>query len=130
MTKRRILAWMLAFFFVFGGLAACSDDEDDGGDDTEEDSGDSGSDSGDSGDSGSGGNSDVQAYCDAVEEYVAEAQEALDDPASADTAALTEKGTELADQAAELSANAADLTPEDSQALSDCSTEAASALTP
>ncbi|OWY63639.1 hypothetical protein B7486_51960 [cyanobacterium TDX16] len=115
---------MLVLLFVFGGAAACSDDDgDDGGDsDTTEE------DSGDSGDSGGGdsGNSDVQAYCDAVDEYVAEVNEVLEDP-TGDTSALTETGTELANQATELSG--AGLSAEDAEAVAECSQEAASALT-
>ena len=80
--RNRTLALLLGLGLVFGA-AACGDDDDSGDDDsTEQDSGGSG-DSGDSGGSESG-NAEVEAYCDAVAEYVEAAQEVIDNPGSAD----------------------------------------------
>jgi hypothetical protein len=126
--KKRTLALILGATLVLG-VAACGDDDDDGGSTdrttTEQDSGDSG----DSGGSASS-NADVQAYCDAVDEYVQAAQDIIDDPTSGDAAELSQQGQDLAAQGQELASNAADLTPEDAQAIADCTQEATSALTP
>lgn len=102
--RKRTLALLIAGTFLFGTAAACSDDDPaDGGSggDTEETTG--GDDGGDA-----SGNADVQAYCDAVDAYV--------DAGAFDAT----KAQELGEQATELGANAADLTAEDSQAISDC----------
>ena len=127
--RNRTLALLLGATLVFGGFAACGDDDDDddgGTDTTESDGGDEGGDEGDGGDES--GNADVQAYCDAVAEYVEEAQAALDDPANADTAALTARGQELGTQAADLAG--AGLSQEELEEVNACSQEAAEALTP
>jgi hypothetical protein len=107
--SKRLLSWMFVLTLLFGGAAACGDD--DGGSD------DSGSeDSGDSGDSGvESSNPDVQDYCDQVTAFADEIADAEGDPAA--LADLSTQGQELADAAAELSANATDLTTEDSEAL-------------
>jgi hypothetical protein len=122
---------VLSLFFVLmlrvGGAAACSDDSGDDGGST--DSGDTG-DSGDSGDdSGDGGNADVQAYCDDVDALAAELEDSGGDPAA--LADLTDELQALQQSGTDLAAGAADLTTEDSEALTECTTalsDAASSL--
>jgi hypothetical protein len=125
--KKRTLALILGATLVLG-VAACGDDDDSDGGSTDRTTTeqDSGSDDGGS----ASGNADVQAYCDAVDEYVQAAQDVIDDPTSGDAAELSQQGQDLAAQGQELASNAADLTPEDAQAIADCTQEATSALTP
>ncbi len=118
---RRSLSWLFAGTMLLGGLAACSDDEDDGGDDTSEEDGGSGSDnSDDSGDSGGGesGNADVQAYCDDIDALAEEIEAADGDPAALGD--LADELTALGQTGADLAADAASLTPEDTEAITEC----------
>lgn len=48
------------------------------------------------------GTSAVEAYCTQVDEYVAEAQKAFDDPTSVDAQALQDKAEQLSDTASQL----------------------------
>jgi hypothetical protein len=66
----------------------------------------------------------VEAYCDAVAEYVEQVQAALADP-SGDVSALVETANELATQAGQLQP----ATGADAQRIQECSAEATSAIT-
>lgn len=56
------------------------------------------------GDTSTGGTSAVDAYCQGVDDYVAEAKKALADPANADTSTLQQQAKELANKAKNLAA--------------------------
>ena len=122
--SKRFLSWFFVLAMLVGGAAACGDDSGDGGgSDTTTGSGDSG----DSGDSGSdSGNPDVQAYCDQVTQFADDVVAAEGDLSA--LADLSSQGQELSQAATDLSANAAVLTSADSDALAQCSQQAADAL--
>ena len=118
--SKKVLSLFFVLMLMVGGAAACSDDSGDDGGST--DSGDDSGDSGDSGDdSGDSGNADVQAYCDDVTALASELEDAGTDPAA--LADLTDELQALQQSGTDLAANAADLTTEDSQTLTDCTTQ-------
>ena len=106
-----------------GGTETTAAETDDGGTATTEAETDDGA-------SGSGGttseNADVQEYCDAVDEFVANAQDAMGDPDKVQE--ISEEGSELTARASELATSG--LSSEDAQAIADCTSEATSALMP
>lgn len=120
---------LLGAFLIAGlltGAAACGSS---GGSDssksdtTEAKTSDGGSDEGATTDSG---NADVKAYCDAVDEYVKKAKDAMNDPAKAQ--ALTDEASELTKKATALST--AGLDADDAQAVADCTKKSTDALMP
>jgi hypothetical protein len=68
----------------------------------------------------------VQAYCEAVDEYVSKIEAAMSDPAKAAELAASE-GAELTEKATALST--AGLSAEEAQEVADCTQRATSALT-
>ena len=109
---RRVLGFLLVGLLFTGTAAACSSDDDGGDSDTTETTA---ADSGDSGDSGDA-SGDVEAFCDDAAELGEQLQAAIDDPTSADAAEITQ-------QAADLSASAAELTsanPDDVDRINEC----------
>jgi hypothetical protein len=139
MRRARRSLLLLALLLSFG-LVACGGD--DGGDDSSSDAGsaeegdssdsedssepaDEPADEGEPSDEGGSGGEGVEAYCDAVDEYVELVQDALNDPSGAGTE-LTEAAEDLAEQAGTLGL---DLSPEDADRLQECSQEATEALT-
>jgi hypothetical protein len=89
-VRRRGLSLLVAGVFLLGTASACSDD-DEGDDPTEEDSG-SGSET--EGGDDEGGDEEGSGGSDAVEEFCAAVDEAVDS-GGADVAALTEESNEL-----------------------------------
>jgi maltose-binding protein MalE len=119
---RRLLGLTTIAVLLVGGAVACGDDKEEGGSDTTAKS------SEDSGSSSGSGNKQVDEFCDAVDEYSAEMEKALEDPMNADTAALQAKATELTQQAADLTATLID-EPELAQDVTDCSEKLTQAAT-
>jgi hypothetical protein len=116
---RRILTLLLAGMLLVGFLASCGDDDDDDGGDggggtetTQQEGG---------GDGGGGASAEVEEYCNAVDEYV---QAVQDDPTNPD---LATQAQQLASEAVDL--NAAAASPEEAAQITQCSEEAATALT-
>jgi hypothetical protein len=139
MRAQRLLGVLLVLLLGVG-LAACGGD--DGGDD--DSSGSSTEPAGDSADSDDGDEptddtatdetvpapdtgeiSSVEDYCEAVDAYVQQVADALENPEGVGPE-LTEAANELATQAGQL---ALDLSPEDNARLQECSLEATQALT-
>lgn len=97
---RRLLGLTTIAVLVVGGAVGCSkDDKEESSDTTAKDATEKESDSG-----SSTGNASVDEFCQAVDDYVAEKQKALDDPMNADTEALQATATELSQKAADLTA--------------------------
>ncbi|HWJ64490.1 MAG TPA: hypothetical protein VNS19_21135 [Acidimicrobiales bacterium] len=124
--RRALGAFLIAGLLM--GAAACGSS---GGDDAKKsDSTESSSDSGSNGDSGGettdSSNADVKAYCDAVDEYVQKAKDAMNDPAKAQ--ALTDEAAELTEKATAL--GSAGLDAEDAQKVADCTKKSTDALMP
>lgn len=128
--RKRTLSLLLAGTFLFGTAAACGDDEPETTP-TEDDGGSGGDEGGgDEGGGGESGNADVEAYCDAADEFAAAVEEAGGDPALLGD--LSTQAQELATQGGNLSANAGELTEEDGARIQECSqvvTDAAGSLT-
>jgi len=112
---RRLLGLMMVGLLFAGTAAACSSDDDGGGggDTTETTAADSGGDSG--GDSGA--SAEVEDYCTQAEELGQQLQDAIDDPTSADAAAITQQASELTAAAAELTTT----NPDDADRIGECS---------
>jgi hypothetical protein len=137
-VTKKLLSLLFAAVFAVAALGACGDDDsgdtgdtttadtggdtgDDGGDDTGGGDEGGGDDDGGGDDGGDGGsaNPDVEAYCDAVAEFVANF-----DPNNPDTGTA---GQELAQQGQELATS--DLTAEDAQRIGECTQELAQIAT-
>jgi hypothetical protein len=120
---RRVLgAFLIAGLLM--GAAACGSS---GGDDAKKsDTNESSSDNGNtsSGETTDSGNKDVKAYCDAVDEYVKKAKDAMNDPAKAQ--ALTDEAKQLTDKATALAS--AGLDANDAQKVADCTKKSTDAL--
>lgn len=124
MKKLFALAVVMGVLFV--GAAGCSSDSSDDKSPETTAAPDSGS-KDDSGSSDSGSGSDeVAAYCKAVDEYVQQVKDAMKNPTSADTSALTSQGQELTKKAQDLAGN---INADEAKEVADCSKKAASALT-
>ena len=72
------------------------------------------------------GNSDVKAYCKAVDNYIQKVKAAQSDPAKAQT--LAKEGQDLSTKAQALATGR--LSAADGQAVADCTKRSAEALTP
>src|SRR4051794_4091846 len=106
-NMRRVLGWSLVLMLLIGGAVACGDDDSGGNNGTTTTTASSGSSgtsgSGSSGTSGSGssgssntGNADLDAYCNAVAQYVNDAQALADDPTNSDLQnTVTSEATDL-----------------------------------
>ena len=117
MRMRKFLAFLLVGLLFAGTAAACSSDDDSGdsGDTTETTAA---SDSGGTGGDASS-NPDVEEFCQQAEELGQQLQDAIDDPTSADAAAITQQASELSASAAELtSAN-----PDDVDRINECAAQ-------
>ena len=118
---KRAFGFFLAVALFTGGATACGDDDKDdtSTEATDGASTDEGTDEG----STDSGNAEVQAYCDAIEEFVAKYNDMGTDSA---------KAAELATEAQELSTKAQALTgisAEEAQEVADCTEEMTSAMT-
>ena len=119
--SKRMLSWLFVLMLLTGTAAACGDDGGDGG------GSDSTEDSGDSGDSGGGDiNTDIEAYCSEVEDFLTAVEDAGSDPAA--LAELAGPAQELGTAGQDLAANAGDFTTEDAEALADCQQQATEGL--
>ena len=116
---RRAAGFVLVLALLTGGAAACGSSGGSSGGDTKTTEGSSNTDSSDA---------DVQAYCKAVDEFVAKAKEILADPTKGDATSLQSEGQELTAKATELAKK--DLSSEDAQAVADCSKKSTDALLP
>lgn len=118
---RRALGMLMIAGLLFGTAACGSSGGSDSssGDDTEA-TADGGGETTDS------GNADVKAYCDAVDDYVQQIEDASGDAAK--LADLTDEGQELAEKAAAL--GTADLNADEVQEVADCTKKSTEALMP
>ena len=117
---RRFLGLFLVAGLLIVGAAGCSSDDDKKAD-TKTESTEAGDDGGET----ASGNADVQAYCDAVDEYVAAVKDAGTDAAKVQ--ALTEQATDLSKKAGAL---AGITDADDAQAVADCTKKSTDALMP
>ncbi len=117
---RRVLGYLMIAGLMVGGVAGCGSDSSDG----------TGSDGGATteaaGESSGGGNADVEAYCKAVDEYVAKAKDVGTDPAKAE--ALSTEAQELAEKATALASSGLDA--DDATRVGECTKASTEALMP